>query len=109
MGADAFIAFYGLRYTLSTEELEAVESRTDERIIAARRAKLHTHFGRVTEGEPHTLLIGTQLGVFGLENEAVRSVAAPELDRLIRDTTARLDEAGLRGDPALHLRFEAKY
>ena len=109
MGADAFIAFYGLRYTLSDGELDAVEQRTDHRVIAARRVKLQTSFGRLTDGEPHFLLVGTRLGVFGVENESARSVDGGELQKIMSDTATKLREAGLSGVPGLHLQFEAQY
>lgn len=109
MGADAFIALYGLRYTLAGDEAEAIEEGSDARVVAARRAKLQTHFGRLTDGEPHFLLIGTRLGVFGSENESARSVDASELEQITRDTAAKLREAGLSGTPKLHLQFEAQY
>ena len=109
MGADAFIAFYGLRYTLSEAELEGVEQRTDHRITAARRVKLQTYLGRLTDGEPHFLLVGTRLGVFGVQNESARSVDAGEFQKVMSDTTTKLREAGLSGDPALHLQFESQY
>ena len=108
MGADVFLAFYGLRYTLSAGELEAVEQRTDARVISARRAKLHTHFGRLTDGEPYFLLVGTRLGVFGVENEPARSYEAAALEQVMRETAAKLQAAGLPGTPALHLMLEAE-
>jgi hypothetical protein len=109
LGADAFIAFYGLRYVLSNSERDAVEQQTDERVVAARRAKLQAHFGRITDGEPHFLLIGTRLGVFGVENESSRSVDGAQLDQIMRDTAAKLREAGLSGKPQLHLQLQAQY
>lgn len=109
MGADAFVAFYGVRYTLSEDELDAVEGRTDPRVTAARRIKLDSHLGRLTDGGSHYLLIGTTLGVFGVENDSARSVDTTELDRVMRHTAAMLIEAGLPGTPQLHLQLEAQY
>jgi hypothetical protein len=74
MGADAFIAFYGLRFELTDDELDSVERHADDRLLAARGANLHTHFGRPTDGEPHFLFVGTRLGVFGIEGEAGKIV-----------------------------------
>jgi len=109
LGANAFIAFYGLRYTLTDAEMDAVEQNSDERVIAARRAKLQTYPGRLTDGQPHYLLVGTRLGVFGIENESVRSVDTSELEEIMRGTTEKLNAAGLPGAPQLHLQFEAQY
>jgi hypothetical protein len=109
VGADAFIAFYGLRYTLADSEVAAVEQRTDERMAAARRAKLHTHLGRLTDGQPHFLLIGSRLGIFGVENESQRELDAAALEQLMRDTAAKLRDAGLSGEAKLHLQLEAQH
>jgi hypothetical protein len=109
LGADAFIAFYGLRYTLTDAEMDAVEQNSDERVVAARRAKLQTYSGRLTDGQPSFLLVGTRLGVFGLENESERSVDGAQLEQIMRDTAAKLQTAGLPGAPQLHLQFEAQY
>ena len=109
MGADEFIAFYGLRYTLTDPEMDAVEQRSDARVIAARRPKLQTYTGRLTDGEPHFFFVGTCLGVFGVENESERSVEAATLEQIMRETAAKLQAAGLPGTPRLHLQFEAQY
>jgi hypothetical protein len=109
MGADAFVAFYGLHYTLSDDEADAVEQQTDARVTAAKRAKLQTYFGRLTDGEPYFLLLGTRLGVFGVENECGRSFDAAALDRIMRETATKLRKAGLPDTPQLHLQLVAKY
>jgi hypothetical protein len=109
LGADAFIAFYGLRFQLSDGELDAVEQRTDHRVTAARRARLQTYLGRLTDGEPHFLLVGTRLGVLGVENESEKSVGGVELQQIMSDTAAKLEEAGLSGAPRLFLQLEAQY
>jgi hypothetical protein len=109
LGADSFIAFYGLRYTLTNSELDAVSSRTDERVVAARRERLRTHFGRLTDGEPYFLFVGMPLGVFGLQGDSERSYDWDELEQLKADTATKLAAAGLQGTPQLHLQLEAQY
>jgi len=109
LGVNAFIAFYGLRYTLSDGERDAVEQRTDHRVIAARRVKLQKYLGRHTDGEPHFLLVGTHLGVLGMENESANFVGGVELQQIMSDTAAKLEEAGLSGAPGLYLQFEDQY
>jgi hypothetical protein len=78
-------------------------------VTAARRTRLDSHLGRLTDGELYYLLIGTSLGVYGVENESARSVDTTELDRVMRQTAAMLAEAGLTGTPQLHLQLEAQY
>jgi hypothetical protein len=70
MGADAFHVFFGVRHLIQSEqELAALEDRTDTRLVAARKARLNTCFGRATDGTSHLLLIGYDLGTFGVENQ----------------------------------------
>jgi hypothetical protein len=110
MGADAFIVFYGIRYSItSDEDVEAVERAKDPRIIVAKRAKLQAYWGRLTDGEPYFLLIGTRLGVFGIENQSQSAIDGPALERIMRDTRDTLSAAGLSGEPQLHLQLEAQY
>lgn len=109
LGADAFIAFYGLRYTLTDAEMEAVEDNTDARVVAAKRAKLQTYSGRLSDGQPYFLFVGTQLGVFGVQNDSKRSFSTSFVEQVIRDTTAKLQTAGLQGEPQLHLQLEVQY
>jgi hypothetical protein len=109
MGADAFVAFYSVRYILADDEVEAVETNRDRRVVAARGTKLQLHMGRLTDGEPYFLLIGLRLGVFGVENDSYRSFDALSLERIMVDTRGKLAEAGLSGEPQLHLQLEAQY
>ncbi|MGC4007079.1 MAG: hypothetical protein QM811_29730 [Pirellulales bacterium] len=108
MGADAFIAFYGVRYILTDAELDAVEEKTDARVVAAKRTNLQAHFGRLTDGQPWFLLVGTRLGVFGSQNESQRSLNASQLEHVMRDTVAKLEMARLQGEPMLYLQYEAQ-
>jgi hypothetical protein len=109
VGADAVSAFYGLRYTLTAAESDAVERGVDYRVNAARQCKLHIRTGRLTDGQPEFLLIGTRLGVFGVQDQASLSLSIPELDGLVTVTNERLRSAGLEGTPQLHLQLEAQY
>jgi hypothetical protein len=109
MGADTFIAFFGLRCPVAHSEIDAVENNEDRRIVAARRARLQTYFGRLTDGEDYFLFIGTRLGVFGLENDEYNAFDMKWLQDVERETRAKLADAGLTGEPQLHLQFEAQY
>lgn len=109
MGADAFVAYCGVRYILRDEELDCMEARTDQRFRAARDVKLRTWWGRLTEGEPYHMFIGTELGIFGVQGETHRSFNALELERIMDDTRRKLAEAGLPGEPLFHFQLEAQY
>ena len=58
MGADAFIAFYGVKIAISqTDEdtLNAVGARTEPRLRDARQHGLHVYWGRLTDGQDYFL------------------------------------------------------
>jgi hypothetical protein len=112
MGADAFVAFFGIKVTLDPQDedtLDACGMETDPRCVAAKKAGLETHSGRMTDGEDYFLLIGQRLGLLGLEYEPHVKVAPDRLAALISDVQARLKQAGFNETPALHLQFEAQY
>ncbi len=109
MGADAVVVFFGNRFVVSDAELEAVERRTDDRLIRARMAKLHHRAGRETEGRPHHLFIGHEFGVFGTENAVRMSLSPAEIQRVCDTTRQRLAEAGFTEVPAFHIQLEADH
>jgi hypothetical protein len=109
MGSDRFICYCGLRFVITEREVEAVEMNLDERVLAARNVGLHCYLGRLTDGEPHFLLIGIRLGAFGIENDAYRSLDQTTLERTMVQTRAKLARAGLSGEPELHFQLEGQY
>jgi hypothetical protein len=112
MGADAFLVFYGIKVSLDSEDeslWEAIESETDPRILAAQRAGLDTWVGRMTDGEDEFLYIGRNLGSLGDEGSSYLQIGMEELSALSLRVAAKLREAGLEGDPVLHLQLEAQY
>jgi hypothetical protein len=107
MGADVFYAFYGVRFDVTDEEeLEAIEEGTDPRLKAARRAGLKVCLDRLTDGEPHFLFVGHELGAFGVQADGAASVGK---DELAARTEAKLREGGFDGTPRLHLQLAAQY
>jgi hypothetical protein len=115
MGADSVVVCYGLRYSLGEEadlteiDLEAIEEGTDPRIVAAHKVGLRSYFGRVTDGGEHFLILGTVLGNYGIEGMATTSLSDAELSEMMDRTRRRLLDAGLKGEPALHVQLEAQY
>jgi hypothetical protein len=58
MGADGFLAYYGLRWDVTDpEEISQLEKRSDPRIVAARDNGLK-HWWGVTEDQGATLSVG---------------------------------------------------
>jgi hypothetical protein len=112
MGADAFIAFYGIKIAIiQTDEdtLDALETRSEPRLRNAQQHGLHVHWGRLTEGEDYFLYVGHQIGRLGVENDTYIQVPFYKLTETAINVQARLKEAGFRESPALHLQLEAQY
>jgi hypothetical protein len=111
MGADAFIAFYGVKIAISRTDqdtLDALEARTDSRLRDARQRGLHAYWGRVTEGEDYFLYVGYRIGLLGVENDTYVQVPLVKLNETATSVQVRLKDAGFRERPALHLQLEAQ-
>jgi len=112
MGADSFIAFYGVKITIDQTDqdtLNGLEARTDSRLKDARHHGLHAYFGRPTEGEDYFLYVGHRIGRLGLENDTYVQVPFDQLTEIAKSVQARLKEAGFRERPALHLQLDAQF
>ena len=106
MSANACVAFYGIRFEVAADDVEALESRSDWRMQAARKAGLKHYcdnFG--LPGERYLLFVGTKLAVLGPENAAEAKFDSAELQGMIELTRRKLAAAGLNGEPALYLQW----
>jgi hypothetical protein len=112
MGADSFIAFYGIKIGIDPADegtLDALESHSDPRLKAARQVGLHTHWGRMTDGKDYFLYVGYRIGWLGVENDAHVQVALDKLIEMATGVQAKLKEAGFPESAALHFQLEAQY
>lgn len=108
MSVDACVAYYGLRFEVDADDIDGLEHRTDSRITAAGKAGLRHYWGNFgAPGERYLLFVGEQLAVMGSENDLEVEIRTEKLTALIETTRAKLISAGLCGEPALHLRWEA--
>ncbi len=109
MGADAFIAVYGVKLTIVSDEEEEIEARTDDLVVRAQGHNLQSWFGRLTDGSPPHLYVGHLFGDFGVEGACYESVSTSELERIVETTRRRLALAGFTEKPALHFQLEAQF
>ncbi len=111
MSADAFVVFYGVRFEILSEDdlLEPLELETDDRMVRATRHGLDHWFGVATDGAPHHLYVGRNIGCFGVEGSGYRSLPMAGILQVAAETQAKLHEAGFDGEPALHMQLEAGY
>jgi hypothetical protein len=108
MGADSFITIYGIRYELTDSEIESCETRSDERMKRARKAKLDFCFDRPTDGERYFLYIGTTLASIRVEAERYETMTEGEFSAKISETRRRLQDAGFNDEPSLHFQLIAQ-
>ena len=111
MGADAFVAFFGVKIALDPDDeetLDACGARTDKRCKAAAAMGLDTDTGRMTNGEDYFLLVGRRLGWLGLEHKPYVRIAE-DLGELQSHVRRKLRAAGFLEEPAMHLQFVAQY
>lgn len=112
MGADSFIAMYGIKIALDPDdedEQDACGSDTDPRCQAARRAGLESFSGRMTDGEDYFLYIGQRVAWLGVEHDPHAVSSAEELQAMAQEVAQRLKAAGFAQAPALHLQLMAQY
>ena len=112
MGADSFVAFYGIKITIDPDDeqmLDALETEAAPQCKAAQRAGLQTHWGRLTDGEDYFLYVGHRIGWLGLQHDDHVQVPADELTEIVTRVQSKLKEAGFDQSPAFHLQLEAQY
>lgn len=112
MGADSFVAFYGIKIAIDpddTQLLETFETCSAPQCKAAQDAGLQTHLGRLTDGEDCFLYVGCRVGWLGLEFDGHVQVTIDELAAIASQVRSKLKEAGFDQSPALHLQLEAQY
>lgn len=107
MGSDRFIAIYGVKTEVTAESLESSEARWS---APSRRVGLRTWAGRTTDGGAHDVVVGAVVGDLGVEGRDLQVTLTDEQHAtLVRNTRSKLLQAGVDGEPALHLLFEAQY
>lgn len=112
MGADSFLAFYGIKLALDPDDedtLDACGEGTDARCVAAKQAGLESFSGRMTDGEDCFLFIGRRVAWLGLEHDSHAARSAEQLAATAADVQTRLQTAGFAQAPALHLQFIGQY
>lgn len=112
MGADAMLVFYGVKIPLDPDDEAAQEAcgdGSDPRCQAAQKVGLDSCNGRMTNGEDYFLYIGRQLGWLGLEHQSYQRLQPTALAKIIDEVDARLAQAGIGGNAALHWQLIAQY
>ena len=102
-----FRVFYGIKIPLNHQDLlEAIDSETEPRMLAAQRAGMDTSYGYIVDEEDGFLYIGRDLGSLSYVDSHYLQIGMEELSALSLQVAAQLREAGLEGDPAFHIQLE---
>jgi len=107
MSAASCVIFYGLRYEISSFEIEKLEARSDERVANARKVGLNSYWGNFgAPGERYLLLMGAQIAILGPENQAEVQISDSEFEAIVGSVRAKLAAAGFQGSPQLHIQWQ---
>lgn len=102
MSSNACVVYFGIRYDVKPDEIEALEARSDERVQKARKAGLSSYWANFGPGDRHVLLIGSKLGVLGPEDRLSLTLDANNVVDLVSATNKKLEAAGFEPRGALH-------
>ena len=107
MSADGCVAYIGVRYEIEPAEIDALETRSDHRQLAAREAGLKSYWGNFGGiEERYVLFVGTELAVLGPEAKPCLSLTSGELQTTITQTGERLNRVGIDEAVGLHIEFQ---
>jgi hypothetical protein len=108
MSAGSCIVFYGLRFEIPSGEIEALETRSDSRIVAARKVGLKTYWANFgSPAERYLLFVGAMVGDMGVEGQADVRMSDAELQSVMSSVRTKLSQAGLDGAPSLHIQWRS--
>lgn len=107
MATEAVVVFYGVRYAVDDNNIELLESRSDPRLIAARKHGLKYYWGNFAGPQSRYLLfIGDKLGIVGIENDREIQVTPNVLTERMRHTESKLRDAGISEAPQLFIQWQ---
>ena len=107
---DNFIVYLGIRFVLDADaDVTELETGVDPRLRAAKREGLKTRWGRLTDGEYYFVLIGEEVGIFGVEATLCKSLSIDSVLSTRDSLRRKLRAAGFDEEPALHFQVQAEY
>lgn len=76
MGADAFVAYYGVRDTVPADDetLDELEAGNHPYLQVPRTSGLSSWWGRLTDGSDYHVILGKPVGIFGIQGESYKSL-----------------------------------
>jgi hypothetical protein len=98
------VAFVGLRFDVSHDEVAKLEARRDVRQLAARKAGLSAYWGKVPARDA-VLLVGLEVANLGPENLQHAAIDLAAMQNLMERVARGLVMAELDGEARLHLQY----
>jgi hypothetical protein len=111
MGADSVYFYFGVRRTIPHDDDQIGQLEDDSHPIynLAFHHKLHVAWGCLTDGADYFLLIGSEIGRFGIEGIHEQSIPESRFAEIVEKTKVRLKEAGINEPPAFYVQLQAQY
>jgi hypothetical protein len=112
MGADSVYFYYGVRRTITAHDEAQIEQLEDDShpiYSLAFDHKLHVTWGCLTDGADYFMLIGHEIGRFGVEGINERAFTDTELLEIAEKTKTRLIAAGIHEPSSFHVQLQAQY
>jgi hypothetical protein len=107
MSSDSSVVYVGLRYDVAESEMALLEEKKDHRQLAARKVGLRSYWGNFgVTSDSYQLLVGTELGVFGVEGSAAKTLDAAAMSQIFSETSSKLKYGQLEGQIALHILWQ---
>lgn len=108
MSAPSCLVFFGVRFELREAELELVETKVDERVMRARRARLDHYLGVFYVGDrpTHLLFVGKKLASVGVELGLSAQFDRAQLSQAIEETVQKLRSVGWATSPQLFVEYQ---
>ena len=106
MSAPCCVVYYGLRFEIDEAEIESYEERTHQIIKNARKYHLKYYWGNFAEpDEKYYAFLGTEVGIFGIENSLENSITNEEINKMMNETEEKLRRAGYSEMPKLFIQW----
>jgi hypothetical protein len=110
MGADVFVAYYGIRYDIPADspEIEQLELGMHPLMRMADQADLDLWWsGLPNDNETsYPVFVGKQLGIIGGEYDYETQISTKELLETIQQAQMNFQRAGIQEEPKLLLQLE---
>jgi hypothetical protein len=101
------LVFFGLRFEIADDEIEALERRSHPAIVMSIKFGLDHYWGNFgSPAEQYFLFIGRLLAKLGVEDRAELQIDFEALSTTVRDVSSLLMKARISELPRLYMQFQ---